>query len=44
MTRQTHPQVMTMIHVIQLVTVIIYVDDAKIRNIGKSTRSDHAQL
>ena len=44
MTRQTHPQVMTLIHLIHPRTVIIDVDDAKIRNIGKSIRSDYAQL
>ena len=41
MTRQIHPQVMTLIH---LRTVIIGVNDAKIRNIGKRIQSDYAQL
>ena len=35
MTRQTRPQVMTLMTLIHLRTVIIDVDDAKIRNIGK---------
>ena len=41
MTRQTHPQVMNLIH---LRTVIIGVNNANIRNIGKRIRSDYAQL
>ena len=41
MTRQNHPRAMTLIH---LRTVIISVNDAKIRNIGKRIRSDYAQL
>ena len=41
MTRQTHPQVMTLIHPR---TVIIGVNDAKIRNTGKRIRSEYAQL
>ena len=41
MTCHTHTQVMTLIH---LRTVIIGVNDAKIRNIGKRIRSDYAQL
>ena len=41
MTCQTHHQVMTMIH---LRTVIIGVNNEKIRNIGKRIRSDYAQL
>ena len=41
---QTQPQVMTLIHLIHLRTVIIDVDDAKIRNIRKRIRSDYAQL
>ena len=41
MTRQTHPQVMTLIHPRK---VIIDVDDATIRNIGKRIRSDYAQI
>ena len=44
MTPQTHPQVMTLIHLIHPRTVIIDVEDAKIRNIGKKIRSDYAQL
>ena len=41
MTRQTHPQVMTLIHPR---TVIIGVNDAKISNTGKRIQSDYAQL
>ena len=41
MNRQTHPQVMTLIHPR---TFIIDVNDAKIRNIRKRIRSDNAQL
>ena len=44
MTCQTHPRVMTLLHLIHPRTVIIDVDDAKIRNIGKRIRSDYAQL
>ena len=44
MTRQTHPRVMTLIHIIHPRTVIIDVNDEKIRNIGKRIRSDYAQL
>ena len=43
-TRQTRPRVMTLMTPIHLRTVIIDVDYAKIRNIGKRTRSDYAQL
>ena len=35
MTRQTRPQVMTLMTLIRLRTVIIDVDDARIRNTGK---------
>ena len=35
MTRQTRPRVMTLMTMIHLRTVIINVDDARIRNIGK---------
>ena len=41
MTCQTRPRVMTLIHPR---TVIIDVDDSKIKNIGKSIRSDYAQF
>ena len=41
MTRQTHPQVMTLIH---LSTVLIGVNDAKIRNTKRRIQSDYAQL
>ena len=44
MTRQTRPRVMTLMTLIHPRTVIIDVDDARIRNIGKRTRSDYAQL
>ena len=44
MTRQTHPQVMILITLTCLRTVIIDVDEAIIRNIGKRIRSDYAQL
>ena len=44
LTCQTHPRVMTLIHLIHLRTVIIGVDDEKIRNIGNRIRSDYAQL
>ena len=44
MTRQTRPRVMTLMNLIRLRTVIIDVDDAKIRNIGKRNQSDYAQL
>ena len=44
MARQTRPRVMTLITLINLRTVIIDVDNARIRNIGKSTRLDYAQL
>ena len=41
MNRQTHPQVMTLIHPR---TGIIGINDAKIRNIGNRIRSDYAKL
>ena len=44
MTCQTRPRVMTLMNLIHLRTVIIDVDDARIRNIGKRTQSDYAQL
>ena len=44
MTRQTHPRVMTLMTLIHPRTVIIGVNNAKIRNIGKRIRSDYAQL
>ena len=44
MTRHTRPRVMTLMTLIHKRTVIIDVDDAIIRNIGRSTRSDYAQL
>ena len=44
MTCQTRPGVMTLMTLTHLRTVIIDVDDAKIRNIGKRIRSDYAQL
>ena len=44
MTRQTRPPVMTLMTLIHLRAVIIDVDDAIIRNIGRRNRSDHAQL
>ena len=44
MTRQTHPRVMTLMTLIHPRIVIIDIDDAKIRNIGKRIRSDYAQL
>ena len=43
-TCQTHPRLMTLIHLIHPRTVIIDVDDAKIRNTGKGIRSYYAQL
>ena len=44
MTCQTRPRVMTLMTLIHVRTVIIDVEDAKIRNIGKRIRSDYAQL
>ena len=44
MTRQTRPRVMTLMTLIHMRTVIIDVDDARIRNIVKRTRSYYAQL
>ena len=44
MTRQTHPRVMTLMTLIHPRTVIIDIDDAKIRNIKKRIRSDYAQF
>ena len=44
MTGQTRPRVMTLMTLIHLRKVIIDVDDARIRNIGKRIRSDYAQL
>ena len=44
MTRQTRPQVMTLMTLIHHKTVIIDANDAKIRNIRKRIRSDYAQL
>ena len=44
MTRQTRLRVMTLMTLIHLRKVIIDVDDAIIRSIGKRTRLDYAQL
>ena len=44
MTRQTRPRVMILMTLTHLRTVIIDVDDARTRSIGKSIRSDYAQL
>ena len=41
---QTPPRVMILMTLNHLRTVIIDIDDARIRNIGKRTRSDYAQL
>ena len=41
---QTRPQVMTLMTLTHLRTVLIDVDDAITRNIGKRIRSDYAQL
>ena len=40
MTRQTRPRVMILMTPTHQMTVIIDVDDAEIRSIGKRTRSD----
>ena len=44
MTRQTRPRVMTLMTLIDPWKVIIDVNDAKIRTIGKRIISDYAQL
>ena len=44
MTRQTRPRVMILMTLTHLMTVIIDVDDAGTRNIGKRIRLDYAQL
>ena len=42
--KMTHPTHLRAMIMIRPMTVIIYVNNAKIRNIGKRIRSDYAQL